>query len=158
VGSPCQSVQTVNNSPEERAMSIIKLEKTYPVPKEVLWEYLIRDELLSSWCMPSKGFALAKGQKFEFNIPKNIFFSGTFGNKVMDFHDEEFLSYQCTATKPKLDTIVKWTLIEKSDETKLVLEHSGFKKSQWLTKIMLTTGWKKMMNGHLYEKLTKTKL
>jgi len=137
-------------------MSIIKLEKTYPVPKEVLWEYLIRDELLSSWCMPSKGFALEKGQRFEFNIPKNMFFSGIFNNKVMDFHNGEFLSYQCTATKPKLDTIVKWTITERYGETKLALEHSGFKRSQWLTKIMLAAGWKKMMNEHLYEKLVKS--
>jgi len=132
-------------------MSSIILEKTYPVPKEAVWEHLVKDELLSSWCMPSKGFALEKGQKFEFNIPKNIFFSGTFNNKVMDFNDGAFLSYQCTSAKPKLDTIVKWTLAEKNGGTKLALEHSGFKGAQWLTKIMLASGWKKMMNEHLYK-------
>ena len=134
-------------------MSVIRLEKIYPVPKEAVWEYLIKDELLSLWCMPSNGFALEKGQKFDFNIPSNIFFSGIFHNKVMDFQSETFLSYQCTSTKPKLDTIVKWTLTEKNGKTKLTLEHSGFKGTQWLTKIMLASGWRKMMNSHLYDKL-----
>jgi len=136
-------------------MSIIKLEKTYPVPKEDVWEYLIHDELLSSWCMPSSGFALSKGQKFEFNIPSNLFFSGTFNNTVLDFNDKTFLSYKCTATKPKLDTVVKWTLTEMNGETKLAIEHSGFRGTQWLTKIMLKSGWEKMMNEHLRDKLKK---
>jgi uncharacterized protein YndB with AHSA1/START domain len=134
-------------------MSIIRLEETYPAPKETVWAYLINDELLSSWCMPTRDFALEKGQEFVFTIPSNVFFDGTFYNKVMDYSDNAFLSYRCIAKKPRLDTVVKWTLIEKGSETKLALEHSGFKASQWLTKIMLTSGWKKMMNSHLYGKL-----
>ncbi|MCL2840440.1 MAG: SRPBCC domain-containing protein [Defluviitaleaceae bacterium] len=137
-------------------MSSIRLEKTYPVPKDAVWAYLIKDELLTSWCMPTKGFVLEKGQGFVFNIPPNIFFSGTFHNTVIDFEDGALLSYKCTATKPKLDTIVKWTLIEKNSTTQLALEHSGFKSTQWLTKIMLKSGWKKMMYSHLYETLVKS--
>jgi hypothetical protein len=59
---------------------------------------------------------------------------------------------------PKLNTVVSWTLTEKTGETKLVLEHSGFKRSSWLTKIMLTGGWKKMMNTDLYNKLVPTQM
>ena len=135
-------------------MSEIRLEKSYPVSKEVVWEHLIKDELLSAWCMPTKGFALEKGQEFDFNIPSNIFFSGTFHNTVTDFSKGAFLSYKCTAMKPKLDTAVKWTLTEQGGKTKLTLEHSGFRWSQGLTKMMLASGWKKMMNEHLYSKLT----
>ena len=135
-------------------MSTIHLEKTYPVPKEAVWEYLVRDELLSSWCMPSKGFSLCKGQVFEFNITPNFFFSGTFYNKVTDFSECAFLTYECTSQKPKLNTVVKWALTEKNGETKLSLEHSGFKGIQWFTKIMLASGWKKMMESHLHGKLT----
>jgi len=135
-------------------MSVINLTKTYPAPKSVVWEHLIKDELLSSWCMPSTGFALEKGQNFTFNIPSNIFFSGVFNNTVLDFKDETFLSYKCTSTKPKLDTVVKWSLVETAGKTTLSLEHSGFRASQWLTKIMLKSGWSKMMNAHLHDKLT----
>jgi len=134
-------------------MSAIKLEKTYPIPKEIVWEHLIKDELLSAWCMPCAGFALSKGQAFDFNIPPNIFFSGIFHNKVVDFSEYKFVSYQCTSTKPQLDTLVKWTLADESGKTKLTLEHSGFKGSQWLTKIILASGWKKMMYSHLHDKL-----
>jgi len=51
--------------------------------------------------------------------------------------------------------MVKWTLSEKDGKTKLMLELSGFKTSNWLTKAMLAGCWKKMMNSHLYEKLVK---
>jgi len=124
-------------------MSKIKLEKFYPTSKETVWKYLVNDELLSSWCMPCNNFKLERGQKFVFEIPSNIFFDGTFYNKVMDYSRNTFLSYQCIAKKPKLDTIVSWTLTEKDGGTKLTLEHSGFRGLQWLTKIMLAAGWEK---------------
>jgi len=139
-------------------MSVIKLEKTYPAPKEAVWAHLINDELLSSWCMPCNNFALEQGREFVFEIPSNVFFDGTFYNKVMDYSENDFLSYKCESKKPKLDTVVSWTLTESGSETKLTLEHSGFRGSQWLTKIMLAAGWKKMMNTHLYEKLAKYSL
>jgi len=135
-------------------MSVINVTKTYPAPKSVVWEHLIKDELLSAWCMPSTGFALEKGQHFTFNIPSNIFFSGVFNNTVLDYKNETFLSYKCTSTKPKLDTVVKWSLVETAGKTTLSLEHSGFRTTQWLTKIMLKSGWRKMMNAHLHDKLT----
>jgi len=136
-------------------MSAIKLEKNYPVFKEAVWVHLINDELLSSWCMPCNNFLLERGQEFEFKIPPNIFFDGTFYNKVMDYSENVFLSYRCIAKKPKIDTVVSWTLSESRSKTNLTLEHSGFKGSQWLTKIMLAAGWKKMMNSHLHEKLVQ---
>ena len=135
---------------------MIRLEKSYPAPKEVVWDHLVNDELLSAWCMPTKGFALEKGQDFIFETKSSVFFGGTFYNSVLDFSEGKFLLYRCAATKPELETIVKWVLTEENSETKLMLEHSGFKKLQWLTKMALAAGWKRMMNEHLYDKLTKT--
>jgi len=134
-------------------MSTIKLEKKYPVSKEKVWAYLINDELLSSWCMPCNGFALEKGQEFVFEIGANAFFDGTFYNKVIDFDEQNFLTYQCVSKKPALDTLVNWTLTEQDGETTLMLTHSGFKGSDLMTKPVLKAGWTKMMDEHLYEKL-----
>jgi len=130
-----------------------KAGKSYPVSKGVVWAHLINDELMSEWCMPCKGFALKKGQEFVFEIAPSVFFGGIFYNKILDFNEGEFLSYECAAAKPKLTTVVKWMLAEEGGETKLILEHSGFMGSQWLTKMMLAGGWKKMMNKHLHDKL-----
>jgi len=135
-------------------MSAIKIEKTYPVPKETLWAYLTSDELLSSWCMPSYGFALEPGETFVFQMPSSAFWDGKFHNKMLDFEELVFLKYQCIAKRPKLDTIVAWTLMQEGEQTKLVLEHSGF-GGKWLIKIMLAAGWKKMMNEHLYKKISE---
>jgi len=137
-------------------MVTIILEKKYPVSKEKVWEHLIKDELLTSWCMPTSGFALEKGQEFVFQIDANAFFDGTFYNKVIDYDKYKFLVYQCIAKKPVLDTVVKWTLVEQNDETTLTLEHSGFKGSKFMTKLMLKSGWKKMMNDHLYNALVNS--
>ena len=139
-----------------RVMAAIKLEKRYPISKEKVWTYLVNDELLSSWCMPCNGFALEKGQEFVFEIDANAFFDGTFYNKMTEFEEQNFLVYQCIAKKPALDTIVKWTLTEQDGETILMLEHSGFKRSDFMTKAMLKGGWKKMMNEHLYDKLVNS--
>jgi len=138
-------------------MATIILEKKYPVSKEKVWEHLIKNELLSTWCMPTSGFALEKGQEFVFKIDANAFFDGTFYNKVTNFDEYKFLEYQCIAKKPALDTIVKWTLAKQNNETTLTLEHSGFRGLDFMTTAMLKSGWKKMMNDHLYRVLTNSK-
>jgi len=137
-------------------MATITLEKKYPVSREKVWTHLVNDELLSAWCMPSNGFALEKGQEFVFKIDPNAFFDGTFYNKVIDFDEYNSLMYQCIAKKPVLDTTVKWILKEQDEETTLILEHSGFKSSDFLTKAMLKSGWKKMMNEHLHDALANS--
>jgi len=134
-------------------MSVIKLKKTYPVSKEKLWAYLIEDELLSSWCMPSKGFELRRDCEFKFEMPSSIFWDGKFHNTVTGFRPYGFLTYECVMRRPAIRTTVKWTLTEENGETTLELEHSGFKSKDWLTRIMLFRGWKKMLNRHLYSKL-----
>jgi uncharacterized protein YndB with AHSA1/START domain len=133
--------------------SAIRLEKKYPVPKEAVWRYLTSDALLSEWCMPSKNFALEKDQEFAFETSPSIFWDGKFFNKVTDFKENAFLSYECYSKSAKLNSLVCWTLTEENGETALALEHSGFRGSNRLTKMMLTGGWKKMMNTDLYNKL-----
>ncbi|MDR3287330.1 MAG: SRPBCC domain-containing protein [Prevotellaceae bacterium] len=135
-------------------MSTIRLEKIYPVSKEIVWEYLTNNEHLSSWCMPAKNFILEKEKEFMFENTPSIFWDGKFFNKIMDFNVNKFLSYECYNQRSKLNSIVSWTLTEENGGTKLALEHSGFKVSHWLTKMILTGGWKKMMNTDLYNKLT----
>ena len=134
-------------------MSTIRLEKKYPVPKEILWRYLTEDALLSAWCMPTKYFALEKGKEFIFKSASSIFWDGRFYNTILGFSENTYLTYKCTSRRPKLNTVVKWMLAEANGETTLVLEHSDFRISNWLTKIMLAVGWKKMMDTHLYQKL-----
>ena len=136
-------------------MPKIKLEATYAAPKEKVWEHLVKDELLSLWCMPCDGLELKKGKRFTFSIPKNAFFDGTFYNEVKDFEEFEELEYKCKAKKPKLSTTVEWKLKEKDGQTRLKLEHEGFKPHQILTMLMLKAGWKKMMNSSLREKLAQ---
>jgi hypothetical protein len=107
--------------------------------------------------MPTKNFALEKGNEFIFESTPSIFWDGMFFNKVTAFNENTFLSYECYSKSSKLNTVVSWTLTGENGETKLVLEHSGFRGSNWLTKIMLSGGWKNMMNTDLYNKLVNSK-
>jgi hypothetical protein len=101
-------------------MATIKLSCNYPVSKEKIWEYLTNDELLTSWCLPSKNFSLEKGREFKFQSTPSIFWDGIF-----------------------INTIVTWRIVENNSSTELLLEHSGFRPVKDLfTKIALTGGWK----------------
>jgi uncharacterized protein YndB with AHSA1/START domain len=134
-------------------MSAIKLEDAYPVSKEKVWAQLTDDALLSAWCMPTKGFYLEKGKEFIFESKPSVFWDGKFYNTVKDFAKNEFLSYTCVNKRSKLESVVCWTLTEEGGGTRLALEHSGFKASHWLTRLMLTAGWKKMLRVHLSKAL-----
>lgn len=137
-------------------MATINIQKSYPVSKKELWKWLTQDELLSQWCMTSKGFELRDGNNFVFETKANPFWGGVFKNHLTDFVMYESLSYDCLANKPMLTTQVTWTLSDQGGETLLSLEHSGFAWHQLLYKNMIEKGWHKMMHQHLSDKLKDT--
>ena len=139
-------------------MATIKLSHDYPVSKEKIWEYLTNDDLLTSWCLPSKIFLLEKGKEFIFQSDPSIFWDGLFKNTILDFSMNTFLSYKCVNENSKLDTVVTWKIIEENNSVKLSLEHSGFRPiKDFFTKVALTGGWKNMMQQKLYNKLIENR-
>jgi uncharacterized protein YndB with AHSA1/START domain len=119
----------------------------YPHPKEVLWEYLTKSELLAEWLMEND-FKPEVGHKFMFTTkPKiKVGFDGNIYCEVLEIIPFQKLSYSWKGGPGKgkitLDSIVTWTLTPKDNGTELQLDHTGFKgMKNYITYLIMNKGW-----------------
>lgn len=114
-------------------------------PAEV-WEYLTQAELIEVWLMPNN-FKAVIGHEFEFRTkPKpDLDLDGIFHCKVLQLIPYEKLVYSWKGGPGDgsilLDTIVEWTLEPHGDGTRLLLNHSGFKETNFSLFTGMTAGW-----------------
>jgi uncharacterized protein YndB with AHSA1/START domain len=128
---------------------VIKHQFFFPQPKETVWEYLTKSELLEQWLMPND-FEPVVGRDFYFKtkaIPA-MNFDGMCLCKVLDVIPFEKLSYSWKGGPGNgdilLDTIVVWKLASTDEGTNLFLEHSGFGKEEHVNFFPgMTDGWVK---------------
>jgi uncharacterized protein YndB with AHSA1/START domain len=128
---------------------IIKHHFFFHQPKETVWEYLTKSELLEQWLMPND-FEPVVGRDFHFKtkpIPA-MNFDGMCHCKVLDIIPFEKLSYSWKGGPGNgdilLDTIVVWKLTSTDGGTNLFLEHSGFGKEEHANFFPgMTDGWVK---------------
>ena len=123
-------------------------------PAEV-WEYLTQADLIEVWLMPNN-FKAVIGYEFEFRTkPKpDLDLDGIFHCKVLEMIPHEKLVYSWKGGSGDgsilLDTMVVWTLEPHGDGTRLLLNHSGFKETNFSLFIDMTAGWQsniqKMLN------------
>ena len=114
---------------------VIKHQFFFPHPKETVWEYLTKSELLEQWLMKND-FKLVLGHEFHFktNPIPGLDFDGICYCKVLEIVPLKKLSYSWRGGSGKgeftLDTVVVWKLVPKDGGTELFLEHSGFGKKE----------------------------
>jgi uncharacterized protein YndB with AHSA1/START domain len=121
----------------------------YPHPPKTVWEYLTKPELLAQWLMKSN-FQPIVGHEFQFRaqpVP-DLDFSGVFYCKVLEVVPFKKLSYSWKfgpgEGKPRHNSIVNWTLIEKDNGTELLLVHNEFEGSGFLPMFeSMNEGWLK---------------
>jgi uncharacterized protein YndB with AHSA1/START domain len=119
----------------------------FPHPKETVWEYLTKPELMEQWLMKND-FKPIVGHDFQFRtgpIP-SLDFDGIFYCKVLEIVPFKKLSYSWRSGpgggEITLDSVVVWKLEPKDKGTELVLEHSGFAKEENLNFFNgLSHGW-----------------
>lgn len=127
----------------------------FPHPKETVWEYLTKSELLEQWLMKNN-FEPVMGRKFHFKtnpIPA-LDFDGIFHCEVLEIIPFELLSYSWKGGSGddfSLDTVVIWKLVPTDQGTNLFLEHNGFGKAEHANFFPgMTDGWiknvQKIMN------------
>ena len=121
----------------------------FPHPKETVWEYLTKSELLEQWLMKND-FQPIVGRDFQFrtNPIPSLDFDGVCQCRVLEIVPFKKLSYSWKGGSGKgeitLDTIVVWKLEAKDNGTELFLEHSGFGKGEHLNFYPgMTDGWMK---------------
>ncbi len=127
----------------------IKHQFFFPHPKETVWEYLTRPELLEQWLMKNN-FQPIVGFEFQFrtNPIPSLDFDGICHCKVLEIVPYKKLSYSWKGGPGKgkitLDTLVVWQLESNDKGTELFLEHSGFGKEENLNFYKgMTDGWLK---------------
>lgn len=123
---------------------------TFQQPREVVWDYLTKPELLEQWLMPNN-FKAVVGHKFQFTAraQPRFGFDGNIYCEVLEIVPLKTLSYSWRggngAEKVSLDSIVTWTLTEKASETELLLVHSGFKGMRnFIAYLVMNKGWQKI--------------
>ena len=115
---------------------------------EVVWDYLTKAELIEQWLMKSN-FLPIVGYDFTFTtrpLP-SLNFDGIVYCKVLEIIPFKKLSYSWKGGpgegKITLDSIVVWTLQSKDNGTELVLEHTGFKETDFAMLSVMDEGWLK---------------
>lgn len=114
---------------------IIKHQFFFPHPKETVWEYLTKPELMEQWLMKND-FQPIVGLDFQFrtNPIASLDFDGIFYCKVLEIVPFKKLSYSWKSGpgegKITLDSVVIWKLEATDKGTELFLEHSGFAKKE----------------------------
>ena len=113
----------------------IKHQFFFPHPKETVWEYLTKSELLEQWLMKNN-FQPIIGHEFQFrtNPIPSLDFDGICYCKVLEIIPFKKLSYSWKGGPRKgeitLDSVVIWKLVPSEKGTELFLEHSGFEKKE----------------------------
>ena len=145
---------------------VIRHQFFFPHPKETIWEYLTKSELLEQWLMKND-FMPVVGHSFHFRtnpIPA-MNFDGVCHCKVLELVPFEKLSYSWKGGSGngdvQLDTIVVWNLLPADGGTNLFLEHSGFGKAEHANFLPgMTDGWLKNLQkivNHLNAAMHDTK-
>jgi len=117
-------------------------------PPEVVWEYLTKAELMAQWLMPND-FVPIIGYDFQFRIKAlpQFDFDGIVYCKVLELIPLKKLSYSWKCGpgdgKIKLDSVVAWQLHPKNNGTELLLEHTGFKETDFTLYAAMNDGWQK---------------
>lgn len=119
----------------------------YAHAPEIVWEYLTKPELIEQWLMEND-FQPVVGHEFQFHTrPMPQFqFDGTVYCKVLEVVPYNKLSYTWKGGPAPgeitMDSVVKWTLIQKNNGTELLLEHSGLTENVSIYDTM-NEGWLK---------------
>jgi uncharacterized protein YndB with AHSA1/START domain len=118
----------------------LKFEITYPYSPEKVWRALTDPQAIAQWLMKNN-FEPRVGHKFQFRVePRPRGWSGIVDCEVLEADPPRRLVYSWCGSG--LDTIVSWTLERVADDTRVRLEHTGFRGLRgWMVSRMLGKGW-----------------
>ena len=125
----------------------IRLERSYPHPRELVWRTLTDRELLAAWLMPSD-FEPVVGRVFTMRTDPGPGFDGIVHAKVLALDPPRRMSWSWHAGP--VDSVVTFSLEEtivfSRPGTRLILEHEGFEGvPAVLTSFILGAGWASML-------------
>ena len=129
----------------------IEIKRIYKYPISKVWYALTDRESISDWLMETTDFELSIGHSFQLKTKPQGKFDGILNCKIISFDAPNSISYLWQSSGMKNPTTVNWKLKSLSEnETHLHLSHNGFEGvSGWMTRQMLSIGWKKILSNKL---------
>jgi len=106
--------------------------------------------------METDNFALELGTKFTLKTTPRGKFDGIIQCTILKIDAPHTISYSWLSNGMASPTTVTWKLKDlKDQETLLTLSHDGFTGiNGWITKTMLSFGWKRLLKTKLEKHLT----
>lgn len=124
--------------PEKREGGVVREERVYPHPRELVWRALTDPELLARWLMPND-FEPRVAHRFTFRTAPGPGFDGVVHCEVLELVEPERLAFSWKGGP--LDTVVTFRLEEREGGTLLRMEHAGFRGvKSWLVGRLLALG------------------
>ena len=121
----------------------LRFENVYPHPVEKVWRALTDPEALGEWLMKND-FKPELGHKFQFRADPQRGWDGVVDCEVLEIDEPRRLAYSWRGGN--LDTKVTYTLEAVGNDTRLILEHTGFTGMKGvMVSFMLGMGWKKKL-------------
>ncbi len=119
----------------------LKVEAVYPYTPEQVWRALTDSQALSEWLMPND-FEARLGHRFQFRAQPAGMFSGIIDCEVLELDPPKRLAYAWHSGSQK--TMVSFTLERVGQGTRLVLEHTGFVRTEGtMASNIMISGWEK---------------
>jgi len=127
----------------------IRFEALYPYAPEQVWAALTDSQAIADWLMPND-FRAEVGHRFNFRTKPAPGFDGVVDCEVLEVDPPRRLAYSWKGGG--IDTVVAYSLSAEADNTRLVMEQSGFTGLRgWMVSRILGGGWKKMIAVRLPE-------
>jgi uncharacterized protein YndB with AHSA1/START domain len=129
-------------------MTEIRFVRDYPHPPAKVWRALTDPEFLALWSMRPEGFSLEVGARFKFHGKANKHWRGWVECEVLEATPPSCLRYSWVGDDTGVQLLLSYTLEPHAGGTRLTLVHSGFKglHGYLLAKLIMTLGWKKMLD------------
>jgi uncharacterized protein YndB with AHSA1/START domain len=105
-----------------------EVDEFMPHPPARVWRALTEPALMSTWLMPTEGFAPVVGTRFRFRtdpVPQTNF-SGLVECRVLDVVPRRLLRISWSSVGTALDSTVTWQLVPEGTGTRMLLTHAGF--------------------------------
>jgi uncharacterized protein YndB with AHSA1/START domain len=130
-------------------MTDIRVVRDYPHPPAKVWRALTDPNLMALWSMRPEGFSLEVGARFKFYGKANAQWRGFVECQMLEVQPPSRLRYSWIGDDSGQELLVTYTLAPRASGTRLTLVHSGFGGvgGFLLAKLIMTPGWKKMLDG-----------
>ena len=139
-------------------MTEIRVVRDYPHPIAKVWRTLTDPQLLALWSMRPEGFSLEVGARFKFYGEPNKHWRGFVECELLEVEPQKLLRYSWVGDDSGAKLIVTYSLEPSARGTRLTLVHGGFSGvgGYLLAKLIMTPGWKKMLDGDFPQVLHQT--